>query len=350
MVDEPQAPEAIAPSLKITGLHIAGYRSIQKLDWPEDGLGWEGKIPDIVVVGGANGSGKTTLLEGLFGVFVGLEHTSLRRDAIFSGAHEFRIDLRVASKRLGGARALRLALGSEEFLRTQASPDCYAFDRQGGFTHPPQVWREFLEVAANPVWNVRDEMPRVVYFATDRQLAFPLSNKKSLERPADPNQMAWRFTPASTYEESLINFLTWERFMDLNAKEEGRAAQATHFAAYADAFHRFVGDGKHLVWNHGNLMVRTADGAMHQLPELSSGEKQVLLFAADLHRRWTPGSLVLIDEPELHLHDAWQSALFKLIQDLQRERGGQVILTTQSNHLFGLGDAGSKIVLRKGWP
>jgi hypothetical protein len=32
------------------------------------------------------------------------------------------------------------------------------------------------------------------------------------------------------------------------------------------------------------------------------------------------------------------------------ERGGQVILATQSNHLFGLGEPGSQVVLRKGWP
>ncbi len=57
------------PSLKITGLHIRGLKSINSLDLPEDGLGWNGAIPDLVMVGGINGSGKTTLLEFLAGAF-----------------------------------------------------------------------------------------------------------------------------------------------------------------------------------------------------------------------------------------------------------------------------------------
>lgn len=348
MAEEPEA--SAAPYLKITGLHIAGYRSIQRLDWPEDGLGWGGVVPDIVLVGGANGSGKTTLLEGLFGAFAALDHRGLADAAVFRGARELRLDLAVRSAALGGVRTLRLALGDEAFVATQASPDCYGLSRAKPRPRPPESWLAFLEAAMNPVLLARGVMPHVAYFPTDRQLAFHEPGKRSLERAPDPNTMTWRFTPAGSYEESLTSQLYRARFEDLNAKEEGRPEQATRFAAYADAFHRFVGGGKELFWHHANLTVRTADGAMHGLPELSSGEKQVLIFAAELRRRWTPGSLVLIDEPELHLHEAWQTTLFELIRDLQRERGGQAILATQSNHLFGLGDPGSKVVLRRGWP
>jgi predicted ATPase len=347
MADETEA--SVAPSLKITGLHIAGYRSIKRLDWPEDGLGWDGTVPDIVLVGGANGSGKTTLLEGLFGFLKAMDRRRVNDDA-FRGAREFRIDLSVRSKELGGTRALRLAIGDEAFLQTQASPDCYSINPRGDRPRPPECWAEFLEAARNPVFVGQGIMPHVIYFPTDRQLTFPEPSKQSLERPPDPNEMAWRFTPAGSYEESLTSQLYRARFEDLNEKEAGRPERATNFAAYSDAFHRFVGGGKELVWHHANLRVRTSDGATHELPWLSSGEKQVLIFAAELHRRWTPGSLILIDEPELHLHEAWQTTLFELIRDLQRERGGQAIIATQSNHLFGLGDPGTTVVLRKGWP
>ena len=64
--------------------------------------------------------------------------------------------------------------------------------------------------------------------------------------------------------------------------------------------------------------------------------------------RWTPGSLVLLDEPELHLHESWLAALWGALRRLQRERGGQVIVTTQSGYLFGLGGAGSRVILRGG--
>ncbi len=66
--DQGEVPLA-RPSLKITGLHIRGLKSIGSLDLPGDGLGWDGPIPDFVMVGGINGSGKTTLLEFLAGAF-----------------------------------------------------------------------------------------------------------------------------------------------------------------------------------------------------------------------------------------------------------------------------------------
>jgi len=338
--------QVTAPHLKITGLHLAGYRSIKRLDLPEDGIGWAGRVPDIMLVGGANGSGKTTLLEALFGVFSGIGHNRLPEGSMFPGVQELRLDLSIRTSGLG-ALSLRLAIGDTNFLRTQASQNCYAIDVSGE-VHVPDVWREFLKAATNPVHVGRG--PRVLYFPTDRQLTFPASTSQAPEPPPDPNAMAWRFKPAETYKDSLTNQLTWAKFQDLLDKEEGHQESASRFAAYVDSFGRFVDRSKTLDWRHSNLRVRTADGAVHGLPDLSSGEKQVLIFAAELRRRWSPGSLVLIDEPELHLHAAWQSTLFRLICDLQRERGGQAILATQSNHLFGLAEPGSAVVLRKGWP
>ncbi len=347
MSDEPQA---ITPHLKITGLHLAGYRSIKRLDLPEDGIGWAGKIPDVMLVGGANGSGKTTLLEGLFNVFAALNHRRLNEGLLFPGANELRIDLSVRSKELGGTRTLRLARGNAEFLQTNSSPESYAIDLNGESSRPPEVWLDFLEAAMNPVLRARGVMPRVLYFPTDRQLAFPASKQRNLEPPSETTAMAWRFKPAEDYKDSLLGQLTWARFEDLSNREEGQPPSKSGFDDLAEVFHRFVDDSKELVWQRTSLRVHTADTTFHGLPDLSSGEKQVLLFAAELRRRWTPGSLVLIDEPELHLHAAWQTTLFRLICDLQRERGGQAILATQSNHLFGLAEPGSALVLRKGWP
>lgn len=341
MADEPQAT---APHLKITGLHLAGYRSIKQLDLPEDGIGWAGVVPDIMLVGGANGSGKTTLLEGLFNCFDSLFGQPPHTRPIFPGARELRLDLRVASDMIS-ERTLRLVAGNMKFVLANQDENTFIYPSR----NRSEPWNDVLDYIDDPSLLANDGAPHILYFPSDRQLTFPESTQ-SFEESSDPERVAWRFKPAATYKDSLTNQLYQARFMDLNAKEEGQPGRATHFSSYADAFHRFVDDTKQLVWHNAKLRVRTADGILHGLPELSSGEKQVLIFAAELRRRWTPGSLVLIDEPELHLHAAWQSTLFKLITDLQRERGGQVILATQSHHMFGLGEVATKVVLRKGWP
>jgi len=59
-----------------------------------------------------------------------------------------------------------------------------------------------------------------------------------------------------------------------------------------------------------------------------------------------PGSLVLIDEPELHLHTHWQAKLLEMLQGIQRRRGGQIILATQSGDLFGFAPDHSRLLLR----
>jgi len=93
------------------------------------------------------------------------------------------------------------------------------------------------------------------------------------------------------------------------------------------------------------LIVRTKNGTSHGLSGLSSGEKQIVLFLAELDYRWRPGSLILIDEPELHLHESFQSQLWIALVDWQKERGGQVFIATQSGHLFGLGEPDTKVLL-----
>jgi predicted ATP-dependent endonuclease of OLD family len=71
----------------------------------------------------------------------------------------------------------------------------------------------------------------------------------------------------------------------------------------------------------------------------------MILLVSELLRGWRPGSLILIDEPELHLHTAWQLRLWDLLRQLRTERGGQVILTTQSSDLFEVADHRSMLLL-----
>jgi len=135
------------------------------------------------------------------------------------------------------------------------------------------------------------------------------------------------------------------RWEDLNDKEEGRSGDAHRFEDYAGEFAHFVGSEKILKWFHGDLQIETAEKERHPLLALSSGEKQTLILAGYLRWHWRPGSLVLIDEPELHLHSAWQAKLHERIVHLLTERGGQVVLATQSRPLFEFADLESKLLL-----
>jgi energy-coupling factor transporter ATP-binding protein EcfA2 len=67
--------------------------------------------------------------------------------------------------------------------------------------------------------------------------------------------------------------------------------------------------------NSSGFMLKTADDNILPPSDLSSGEQHEIVLAYQLLFRVQPGSLILIDEPELSLHVSWQH---KFLADLRR--------------------------------
>jgi len=100
--------------------------------------------------------------------------------------------------------------------------------------------------------------------------------------------------------------------------------------AFLETMNSFFGDGedaitkKTLLWSEGKLVFRSINGDIDiDLSNLSSGEKQLFIFFSHLVfslQSNTPGILV-VDEPELSLHLAWQreyvSKILSLNQNVQ---------------------------------
>ena len=102
------------PCLKITGLHVEGLKALRRVDWPADGMGWGGQVPDLVMVGGINGSGKTTLLE-----LVGDAARTLRGDGPVMWSSDpggsAWIDLQLTSQ-ISGDVPYRILIGDRSFV------------------------------------------------------------------------------------------------------------------------------------------------------------------------------------------------------------------------------------------
>jgi predicted ATPase len=75
------------------------------------------------------------------------------------------------------------------------------------------------------------------------------------------------------------------------------------------------------------------DGASSNLRDVGVGVSQILpVIVAALHAQ--PGHIVMIEEPESHLHPLAQSILAELLTTISKERGVQFIIETHSEHLF----------------
>jgi energy-coupling factor transporter ATP-binding protein EcfA2 len=68
----------------------------------------------------------------------------------------------------------------------------------------------------------------------------------------------------------------------------------------------------------------------HTLDELSSGEHQILIMLYQIARWAEKGAVVMIDEPDLHLHPSLISSLLSQIEKMVAELGGQLIITSHA--------------------
>ncbi|CNK55740.1 ATP-binding protein [Yersinia aleksiciae] len=86
----------------------------------------------------------------------------------------------------------------------------------------------------------------------------------------------------------------------------------------------------------GRLRVKLKDirGGFHYLDELSAGEHQVLIILYMLQRWLQPGGVVLIDEPDLHLHPSLVSPLLAAVENIVRDQKGQLIVTSHATEVW----------------
>ena len=80
----------------------------------------------------------------------------------------------------------------------------------------------------------------------------------------------------------------------------------------------------------GKIIITMDNGTALQLNKLSSGERQILILFYILLFHAEPGSLVIIDEPEISLHVTWQQRLGDVFLDICRLRNLQMIVATHS--------------------
>ena len=92
---------------------------------------------------------------------------------------------------------------------------------------------------------------------------------------------------------------------------------------------------KSIFFNERNIInVRMDNGSGLPIERLSSGEKQLLIMFYLFLFEAKHGSLVIIDEPEISLHVAWQQSLGKTFSDIARLRELHVIVATHSPQII----------------
>jgi len=85
----------------------------------------------------------------------------------------------------------------------------------------------------------------------------------------------------------------------------------------------------------GNVFFRNKKEENFLIDEISTGEKTLLSKVLYLYLKEIKDSVILIDEPELSLHPAWQNRVLKLYENFAKENNCQIIIATHSPHIIG---------------
>lgn len=74
----------------------------------------------------------------------------------------------------------------------------------------------------------------------------------------------------------------------------------------------------------------TKQGSSFLVGAASSGERELLTYLFAFYALNVHNAVIIVDEPELHLHPRWQTALFALFEKLSKSTGNQFIMATHS--------------------
>jgi predicted ATPase len=326
--------------MKIQSCSLNGVRGLPPitLDFTDP---VSGQARARTVIAGSNGSGKTTILETIGQLLAFANFQKLNWIAL----EQATVKLLVVGLPPDEDTPLRIEIdaATPSIQIKPAFPDKASLEKiQGrgiesfGFAEriPKQI--QFAEQAMG-------DYPSCIYFPSENR---QLQRKKAGQVVAEPTPYQWvyRFADSQQWPGSLESFLVAMYFRDLISLNEdhhhtnghnGKVHNSGEFKQFTTIINRFLSNKQIIGVDRQTfrIQVQGANGQPYGIDQLSSGEKQILLLLGEIQRRIRRGSIVLIDEPELHLHPRWQRQLVQALTDFCATYDAQLIMTTHSEEI-----------------
>lgn len=363
--------------MRIAGVEIIDHPGFGDLTL--DFRGADGTAPRLVVIAGENGSGKTVILETIFSALAPTSIISNKGNLNNSGKYRVFIEQDQISHASFGLQSV----SPEEFSHFK--------------THWPGFNGLVVEISNEPKLGVPPGHERgyhtyyrifdntktrgavdsesifgkkLTTFFSEANVSFAvppvrtIQTSAGLNEPLDYNRIQTKIRGgaalASEIAQLLVDLQSADyadagRWLTENQDRPPDELLNRRVKTFSEAFSRVVAGKRYVgfetsggehrpMFEHGRF--RTP------LSELSTGEKQIIFRAAFLLKEIEnlPGSVVLIDEPELSLHPKWQDGILDFYDGLvkeETERKSQIIVATHSPFVVHGSPAAKHIVLRR---
>jgi AAA domain, putative AbiEii toxin, Type IV TA system len=325
--------------LRIRRATIKNFRGIDELevDFPEAD---EPSAGGVLVLGGDNGFGKTSVLEALL---LGLGQTALLPPDSAPLSEQVRF----------GQRDFSLTLDVQFDERSQTLSCDRATLERPTLTHTSRGGG-VVEAPNGPFWQLVGFLePRVVYISARRDpdtLGEPAADARGERSPRESRRVA-------ELKRTVAQIFNRQR----DPRARGSSEQAQRSERLQRFVKRFLGDdaivdvmflddsdrnGQDVVLRRGELpdgVATLADARRRALTSgdvplvlpidrLSAGQLALFAFAEPLLFSTGAPDLVLIDEPERHLHVQWQRVIIPALQELTPT--SQFVVATHSHEVM----------------
>jgi hypothetical protein len=171
----------------------------------------------------------------------------------------------------------------------------------------------------------RSDLPNLIFLDSEHRTLPKIEEKFSVIPEKDNFNWLARYAAPTRREGSIENYLFTLKVVD--EKSYDRIITGAN---------RFLADKQVSGFDPTSkeLMIKTRSGQNHPAHLLSSGEKQILLMIAYITRWLRPGGVVLIDEPDLHLHVSLSNAFVSYLKQMVTDQNGQLIIASHAPELW----------------
>ena len=358
--------------LRIAGIEIRGHPGFGDLD--VDFRAADGRAARLVVLAGENGCGKTALLEAIFTALTSTRYLSTIVRRLAPGRYRVLVDLDGPNY----SQVFTSPISPETFHEIRGrwpGFDGIAIDLDGDAVRRGQLLHSFTRIADNltctgqetdAVFGIASRC-----FYSEASVSFDVPRVEVIRASGDDAQAVAGAPPtmfplrsggglAAEVAQLLVDLRAADaaevaRWLDRNEGRPPEEVRNRRVRRFSEAFARVMPNKRFtdVLTEGGEHRAMFEDGAFRTaLADLSTGEKQVLFRGAFLLRQseGLPGSVVLVDEPELSLHPGWQSNILGYYDGIVAEtadRSSQVIVATHSPFVVHGSPTARHVVLRR---